>query len=244
MIDTIDHHLFKYGLKHFTSQSDYAAWEESALSPDQRQNLYQQHDILEANPSPGSTRTFMDFIAEARIFPVVFTKAADTIKKSGLHVDVLLKGRRAVLDVGCATGYLTTWYALSNPRSQVVGIDISEVCIEIAKERADQLSIENVHFQAVDVALTVPDGPWDVIVGTQSFEFLADSDQRINALAAHLNSKGIMVSVSRNPWDLLVAKSFKAAGLKIRPIKYFETCDLGEALWYGIVVGERREKSV
>ncbi len=228
MIDTIDQHLQKYGLRHFAKVDDYTDWLESKLSADQIQEMHDSVFRLAREPNPENIRAIYDLIAGAQYGPRVLSHHTDVIKQSGLHVDTLLRGRREVLDVGCATGYLTTWYAISSPHGHVTGVDFSSKAIDFARAQAQRLGIANVQFHSLDITQAVPDGRFDAIVGAQCFEFLPDLDEVAGELVAHLKKDGILVSVTHSPHDLDIAESFQTAGLRVSPIRYFDARDLGE----------------
>lgn len=52
-----------------------------------------------------------------------------------------------ILEVGCESGYMTGFLAITFPESQIVSIDRSESAIEIAKQRIAQLNVSNVSFR-------------------------------------------------------------------------------------------------
>lgn len=61
-----------------------------------------------------------------------------------------LKGKR-VLDVGCGTGEYASFYAAHG--ADVTGIDISKTSIDIARQNAKRLGLDNVHFEQADLFL-------------------------------------------------------------------------------------------
>lgn len=68
-----------------------------------------------------------------------------------------------VLEIGC--GLNSPALALAAMGAQVIGIDISPVAIDEARERAE--GVENVRFEVMDAeALTVDDGSLDLVIGT------------------------------------------------------------------------------
>ena len=239
VINTIDEHLQKYGLRHFAQEPGYYAWRVRTLSPKQVQDLDNITSLVSRDPSPENIQAFNDFVARERITPIIQSMRADIIKQSGLQVDALLERRPAVLDVGCAAGYLATWYAFSDPRRHVTGVDFSGETIEYAREFAKQLDIKNVHFHSMDITQAVPDGLFDAIVGTHCFESFPDLRQVVGNLVAHLKSDGIMLSITHTPHDLDIAESFQTAGLKVSPIEYFDASHFGETARFSIVIGER-----
>jgi SAM-dependent methyltransferase len=57
----------------------------------------------------------------------------------------------SVLDIGCANGVLTCFYAHVFPDARVYGIDCSDNAIHCARELASQLSLTNVEFGKLSV---------------------------------------------------------------------------------------------
>ncbi len=70
----------------------------------------------------------------------------------------------AVLDFGCGRG--TYSVQLAKQAKRVVGIDLSPVAIEQARERARELGISNAEFQVADAeSLEFPDETFDLVCG-------------------------------------------------------------------------------
>lgn len=56
-----------------------------------------------------------------------------------------------VIDVGCGTGSFALAFALANPNSSLLGINISERSIEYAEKYATELGIKNAEFRKADL---------------------------------------------------------------------------------------------
>ena len=79
------------------------------------------------------------------------------------------RGRR-LLDIGCGTGYFTSWF--SKIGFCVVGIDSSEAMLHVAREKYG----EGIEFMFGDAAqLPFGDRSFDVVVFAMSLEFTADA---------------------------------------------------------------------
>jgi ubiquinone/menaquinone biosynthesis C-methylase UbiE len=80
-----------------------------------------------------------------------------------------VRGRR-LLDVGCGTGYFTSWF--NQIGFCVVGIDSSEAMLQVAREKYG----EGIEFMFGDAAqLPFGDRSFDVVVFAMSLEFTADA---------------------------------------------------------------------
>lgn len=80
-------------------------------------------------------------------------------------LDVSDRKNFRVLEVGCATGYASCMLA-SEYGCQVVGIDLSEILIQKAQERARKMNLDNVEFRVAN-AMDLPfdDNSFDAMFG-------------------------------------------------------------------------------
>ncbi len=58
---------------------------------------------------------------------------------------------RVILDAGCGTGYKSLELAVANPGATIIGIDLSEDSIAMARQRLDYHKITNVEFHALAI---------------------------------------------------------------------------------------------
>src|SRR5574340_189895 len=75
-------------------------------------------------------------------------------------------GSALIMDQACGTGILTFMIAKKFPRSRIVGVDVTEEYLQIAREKAGNLGLKNVEFmlgRAEDVIL--PQG-FDCIISS------------------------------------------------------------------------------
>jgi 2-polyprenyl-3-methyl-5-hydroxy-6-metoxy-1,4-benzoquinol methylase len=100
---------------------------------------------------------------------------------------------KAVLDVGCGTGYGTALLAQS--AKEIVGIDISKQAIRFAKRRYPEVS-----FLRMDAhALTFAPNTFDFIVSTENFEHLRDQAGHLRQLTSVLRQDGLCFIATPNP---------------------------------------------
>ncbi|MGY5854930.1 MAG: class I SAM-dependent methyltransferase [Candidatus Thorarchaeota archaeon] len=84
-----------------------------------------------------------------------------------------------VLEVGCATGYVSCMIA-NEFGCHVTGIDISEILIQKASERAEDLGLQNVQFQVADaMILPFEDNSFDIVFGVAINALLPDRDKAL-----------------------------------------------------------------
>jgi 2-polyprenyl-3-methyl-5-hydroxy-6-metoxy-1,4-benzoquinol methylase len=58
---------------------------------------------------------------------------------------------KVILDAGCGTGYKSLGLALANPGAKIIGIDLSEESVKLARQRLQYHGIDNVEFHVVSI---------------------------------------------------------------------------------------------
>ena len=218
---TLHEHLARWGLKRFTSDADYFAWQREQLSS---ADLIQLRRVIERKQEGECSDevAFYDLIAQPQILPVLYSQRYEYYIEIGSRVAARLGDAAHILDFGCGVGILTTFYATQFPEKQFVGVDRSPASITVARERAQGLGLGNLRFECVDVELQTIAGRHDLIVAThslvqaeqdpgipshnwQTFERTHDSKQqalfeqrtgldiRLDRLSASLAQKGRMI---------------------------------------------------
>jgi len=84
---------------------------------------------------------------------------------SGAFAAAAVPPRPRILVAGCGTGWDALQYALANPASEVVGVDLSPSSIAVARRRAEHHGIENLTLSVHDVS-----SPFE---GVGAFDLLA-----------------------------------------------------------------------
>jgi 2-polyprenyl-3-methyl-5-hydroxy-6-metoxy-1,4-benzoquinol methylase len=67
------------------------------------------------------------------------------------HQRVIETGGKMILDAGCGSGWKSLTLAEANPGAQIVGIDISEESIELARQRLQYHGFDNVEFHVLAI---------------------------------------------------------------------------------------------
>jgi ubiquinone/menaquinone biosynthesis C-methylase UbiE len=118
----------------------------------------------ETGEKPVGTREWYDFVGQmAALIPVMHVGGHDSTQK--LLDLVRIETSSRVLDVGCGSG-LTACFVAETYGALVYGIDISEVMIDRARERAHRQGLTDwVDLQIGDVfELPFEDGWFDVVI--------------------------------------------------------------------------------
>jgi SAM-dependent methyltransferase len=99
-----------------------------------------------------------------------------------------------VLEIGCCDGGNLIPMALSLPGSQFVGIDLTEIDIESAKETASAVSLDNIEFHALDLT-TLPGhlGQFDYIIAHGVYSWVPDPvrEKLLAVIKASLSPNGV-----------------------------------------------------
>ena len=141
-----------------------------------------------------------------------------------------------VLDYGCATGIISN--AIADKVKEIHGIDISSKMIEIAKIKASERNIENIHYTHA----TIYDERYkketlDVILAFRILHMLEDVEAVVRRINELLKPGGTFISVSACMGDkktLLSILVFLASKMRLVPqhISMFKLPEL-----QGIITG-------
>ncbi|MFW9848258.1 MAG: class I SAM-dependent methyltransferase [Candidatus Thorarchaeota archaeon] len=101
----------------------------------------------------------------------------------------------SVLEIGCAIGYTSCMIA-ERYGCQVTGIDISDILIEKAKERAESRGLTNAHFQVAD-AMNLPfdDDSFDAVYAVALTGLLPRKDLALKEFERVLKSGGTIGTI-------------------------------------------------
>lgn len=103
-------------------------------------------------------------VSTYRIYAPLYDRTFGAILGPGRHAltdAVCAAGPGSILEVGIGTGLTLERYPA---QASVVGIDISDDMLDIARERADRLPEHNIHLAAMNAeAMDFPDGSFDCV---------------------------------------------------------------------------------
>ncbi|MDF0673029.1 MAG: methyltransferase domain-containing protein [Nitrospira sp.] len=160
-------HLAWWGLRHFSSDREYFAWQRQQFSSEDLQQLA-LHVERKRTGDCRDEIAFYDLSAQPKLYPVLYSQRYEYYEEIGLRTAAHLGHAKAVLDFGCGIGVLTVFYARLFPEKNFVGVDRSFASVAVAQERADKLGLRNLRFACVDVEAEPLSGSYDLVVATHA----------------------------------------------------------------------------
>jgi SAM-dependent methyltransferase len=100
----------------------------------------------------------------------------------------------ACLDIGCGGGDVTFDLARAvGPQGRVVGVDIDEIELDLARREAQTLGLANVAFESQDVTAWEPEGMFDVVYCRFLLTHLAEPAALVSTVRRHLRPGGVFI---------------------------------------------------
>ncbi len=158
-------HLAWWGLRRFTSDRDYFAWQQQQFSPDDLKQLASRAQRKREGDHHDET-AFYDLAAHPKIFPVLYSQRYDYYEAIAPRMVVQCGDAKSILDFGCGPGILTSFCARLFPEKRFLGIDRSSASIGVAQEQADRLGLRNLRFDCVDGNIQPLSGGYDLVMAT------------------------------------------------------------------------------
>jgi demethylmenaquinone methyltransferase / 2-methoxy-6-polyprenyl-1,4-benzoquinol methylase len=97
-----------------------------------------------------------------------------------------------ILDQACGTGILTFKIARKFPRCHVVGVELRDEYLRIAREKAQALEVKNVEFLLGRAEEVVPEGPFDAVTSSYLAKY-AELGTLIPGIKKILRPGGILI---------------------------------------------------
>ena len=100
---------------------------------------------------------------------------------------------KVILDAGCGSGYKSLILAEANPGARIVGIDISEESVKLARQRLWHHGFDNAEFHAIAIeALATLNLQFDYINADEVLYLLPNVDLGLQILKSVLKPDGIL----------------------------------------------------
>ena len=145
-----------------------------------KQNIYDNETFFEGYKK---LRTKTDSANDVFEIPVLFSMLPD------------LNGKN-ILDLGCGFGEHCVEF-INRGAAKVVGIDISEKMLEVAKEENSDPKIEYICMPMEDIDKI--EGKFDVVISSLAFHYIEDFDGVVRKIADHLNPDGLFIFSQEHP---------------------------------------------
>lgn len=139
----------------------------------------------------GVTKTYHRW---APVYDLVFGTVFEKARRSAIAACEEVGGR--VLEVGIGTGISLPYYS---DRCRIVGVDISEAMLEVARQRVEAQQMTNVERLAImDVQnLDFDDGTFDVVTAQYVVNTVPDPEAALDEFMRVLRPSGELIVVNR-----------------------------------------------
>jgi len=220
IVPSLTEHLASHGLREFTDARKHRRWMRGKIGPERCWTIdWYRGEIAYGHPE---TRAAMyDVIGAPDVFGPVASERYGAMHASAEVVVPFLPATGRILDGGCATGVLTAWWAMHWPRATFIGCDNTPVAVRTANEAATHPV--NVSFVVADAVRGLPDGPFDLVISTQSVvENSYDLSDVLGHIASVLTPGGAYLAVEPLPTLLRVqtfAEHASNAGMVLQSLE-------------------------
>ena len=204
IIERLQAHLEKNNFVFHSTIENYWNWvnnliEKNNISPKLLSKLAKIQDAQVDNPTQKNKQKFVEFVAEYELFcRTAFSMQADAVLHSGACIAPILQPDCKYLDIGCSNGYLTSFYAEIEPKSEFWGFDVVKKLTWRASLKFS--AIQNLHFtNSLDNS---EDAQFHAVIDTQCLSHIGDQSTRkdlINRLHVLCKSDAKILSVAALP---------------------------------------------
>lgn len=130
--------------------------------------------------------------------------------------DLRLRAGQSVLDLGCGTGNPSILVSrIVGETGSVVGVDLSENMLAVARKKADALGLSNIKFMAEDVTtLPFDNSSFDAVISRFCLMFLPDIPGAVNEISRVLKPGGYVAAAvwstaDKNPFIRIAMEALK-----------------------------------
>lgn len=231
---TFEEHLKLFNIFHFNNFDDIENFAKANLPEPTTEELKFINNREKADSSSSfiDNLKFYSAVGKSEILQtVIFSERYGSYVSSSNFILKHIKKVKTVLDIGCSTGYLTTYYGLKNPKSSFVGIDFSLESINKANSMKKELEIKNIDFIHRDMnRVNYPDKYFELIVDTQSIYYSKNYVKIFSHLKNVLSDDGIFITMPGIGEKELIKQyvyKIQTAGFWIQDFRFIKTTNLG-----------------
>jgi demethylmenaquinone methyltransferase / 2-methoxy-6-polyprenyl-1,4-benzoquinol methylase len=102
------------------------------------------------------------------------------------------RGSAFILDQACGTGIFSTMIARRFPGARVVGVDMTEEYLSVARTKVRESGLRNVEFVLGRAEETILDGPVDCVTSSYLAKY-ADLEHLVQNLRTMLKDNGVLI---------------------------------------------------
>ena len=172
IVPTLRDHLSANGLREFSEGRKYRRWMRGKIGATKCATIDWYRNEAHGFHYQVMRTAMYDEIGAPGVFGPVASERYGAMLASGEAVLPFLPAAGRILDVGCATGVLTSWWAMQVPGATVTGCDNTPAAVSTANQ--GDAHAGNVSFVVADATLGLPDGPFSLVISTQSVVENAD----------------------------------------------------------------------
>ena len=240
----LEKHLLSFEIQHFESD-EYWNWAGKTLGKTRTSRLNAlRRPLQQGEANRSHFDAFYQYIAYPAVSGIVHSMKANAILQTGTTIDRNLPAKGRILDLGCATGYLTMFYALQSSDRELYGCDVTPRAVTQATKEAEKRGIKNINFSLNDITSEFPNDKFDAIVSSQVVGKMHGQSNTLQLIANSLTSAGSFVSVEDHGTSKESLQFVRAAGdngLNLVAFKFVEFSDLGCAGAYPFFVFSKED---
>ena len=117
------------------------------------------------------------------------------------------------LDIGTGTGLLAIGFAKAFPGMEVVGLDLSEKALQMARENVQKSGVENISFEKGDAQIMpFEDGTFDLVISSNTLHLIENPVKMFNEIQRVLKFEGkFFISDFKRSWLAIFSQHFRAS---------------------------------